>query len=307
MFANRKSYLFLFVILLLMTGCRGGSKILTQAEGFDFGKMKQFPWAVGGVVINSNFVPDGAAQKELQPLTDHWSSFSEFCSPMLYGGILRTAPNLELWTFETVLSLVPAMEIKGLYKDLERSQLPNPETIRNLQQYLPKLRYLVFARLDDTRLATNQDLNSTVVDQRNRDGRDPHANVLSRTVNLTRGVWMSMEVYDISTGALVFSGEADQWDGDLLSGKSNKQSEEVTLLRGEKIPKSPKFCWMEPCEMALSWWQAWKKPALFCPRKWPKGYWIPRKTDNSNLAQAGRINHLPRRQKKARTPPGPWP
>ena len=232
MFANRKSYLFLFVILLLMTGCRGGSKILTQAEGFDFGKMKQFPWAVGGVVINSNFVPDGAAQKELQPLTDHWSSFSEFCSPMLYGGILRTAPNLELWTFETVLSLVPAMEIKGLYKDLERSQLPNPETIRNLQQYLPKLRYLVFARLDDTRLATNQDLNSTVVDQRNRDGRDPHANVLSRTVNLTRGVWMSMEVYDISTGALVFSGEADQWDGDLLSGKSNKQSEEVTLLRG---------------------------------------------------------------------------
>ena len=42
---------------------------------------------------------------------------------------------------------------------------------------------------------------------------------------------MSMEVYDISTGALVLSVEADQWDGDFLSGKSNKQSEEVTLLR----------------------------------------------------------------------------
>jgi len=211
---KRHSYLLLIAVLLLMTGCRGGSKVLTQAEGFDFDEMRKSTCAIGGVVINTSLVPDGAAQKELLPFAEQWNTFAEFGSPMLYSGLLRAAPEMELWTFETVLSLVPTPELKEIFKDVERLRRPNPGNLKN-----------------DTRLETDQDMISVALDQRNRDGRDPHANTLARTVTLRRGVYMSMEVYDLSTGNLVWSGEADQWTNDILSSGANKQSPDVELLR----------------------------------------------------------------------------
>jgi len=228
---KRHSYLLLIAVLLLMTGCRGGSKVLTQAEGFDFDEMRKSTCAIGGVVINTSLVPDGAAQKELLPFAEQWNTFAEFGSPMLYSGLLRAAPEMELWTFETVLSLVPTPELKEIFKDVERLRRPNPGNLKNISKHLPKVSHLVFARLDDTRLETDQDMISVALDQRNRDGRDPHANTLARTVTLRRGVYMSMEVYDLSTGNLVWSGEADQWTNDILSSGANKQSPDVELLR----------------------------------------------------------------------------
>jgi len=231
MFTKRLPYLLLG--LLLLAGCRGGSKVVSQAEGFDFEEMMQHPWAVGGVVINSTMVPDGAAEKELQPLQKQWSGFSETCAPMLYGGLLRVAPEMELWTFDTVMSRVPEADLKALLKDLERSRQAAPGSIRNLSEYLPKVSYVAFGRLDNTELVTNQDMASTVVDQMNRDGRQPHANTLSRTVSLRRGIYMSMEVYKISTGTMVWSGEADYWNAEFLDGDANEQSNDVQVLKND--------------------------------------------------------------------------
>jgi hypothetical protein len=231
MLMKKYTYLLMIMALILLAGCRGGAKVITQAEGFDFEEMKQSSWAVGGVFLNKDFVPDGAAQKELQPFLTPWNGVSEVLSPMLYGGLLRVAPEMELWTFDTVFSRVPEVELKELAEELANSREPAPGKIKNLTESLAKVRYVVFARVDDTQLDTNEDMASSVVDQMNRDGREPHANTLARTVSIRRGVFMSMEVYDLQTGIKVWSGEADHWDEVLLTGEANEQSRGVQVLR----------------------------------------------------------------------------
>lgn len=234
MFGKKYSYLFLVVLVLLFAGCRGGSKVVTQAEDFDFQEMRQSAWAVGGVVLNSKFVPDGAAEKELKPLVSSWNGVSAAFSPMLYGGFLSVAPEMEIWTYDTVLSLVPENELKEFYNQLAIRQKLSTAQLNNISAYLPGVRYLVFARLDDTDLVTQQGGAASALDQRNRDGREPHANVLTRTVTIGRGVFMSMEAYDLENGAMIWSGEADSWDEKILSGDSNLQSKGIKLVSEEE-------------------------------------------------------------------------
>lgn len=224
-------YLLLIAALLVLAGCRGGAKVVTQTPGFDFGQMKESAWAIGGVYLNSNFIPDGAAEKELKPFLTPWYGISEAFSPMLYGGFMQTEPEMEVWTFGTVFSLVPQADLKPAANLVSSSKAPTRDQIQTIADNLPNVRYLVFARLDDTELVTDQDMASTVVDQINRDGRDPHANTLSRTVIIRRGVFMTMEVYDLTDGTLVWSGKADTWDEDFLNGDANEQSRDVLVLR----------------------------------------------------------------------------
>ena len=228
-----KNYLHLWLMaaLLVLAGCRGGAKVVTQTPDFDFGQMKESAWAIGGVYLNANFVPDGAAEKELKPFVTPWHAVSEVFSPMLYGGFMQIEPQMEVWTFGTVFSLVSEVDLKAAADFVSHSKVPSRDQIQSIADHLPNVRYLVFARLDDTELVTDQDMASSVVDQMNRDGRDPHANTLSRTVIIRRGVFMSMEVYDLTDGTLVWSGKADTWDEDFLNGDANEQSKDVEVLR----------------------------------------------------------------------------
>lgn len=231
MLSRKVLYLIIISAIVLLTGCRGGSKVITQTENFDFEEMKNSPWAIGGVYLNTNFVPDGAAEKEIKPFLTPWHAISEVFSPMLYGGFMQTEPTMEVWTFGTVFSQVPEEFLKAVADGVANSKAPTRDQIKDIAENLPKVQYLVFARLDDTELVTDQDMASTVVDQRNRDGRDPHANSLARTVIIRRGVYMSMEVYSLTDGTMVWSGKADTWDEDFLNGDANEQSNDVRVLK----------------------------------------------------------------------------
>lgn len=214
-----------------MVGCRGGAKVITQTENYDFEKMKESSWAIGGVYLNADFAPDGMAKKELKPFLKPWDALSEELAPKLYGGFMKVDYGMEVWTFSTVFSRVPEASLMAVSEYITQSRMPSIEHLKNLADHLQGVRYLVFARLDDSDIDTDQDFASLAMDQRNRDGRDPHANTLARTVTIGRSVLMSMEIYDLEDGTRVWSGKADSWDEILLTGEANEQSADVLVLK----------------------------------------------------------------------------
>jgi len=226
-----KRLLCLLLGLVLLSGCSGGAKVLIQAEGYDFEEMQLHPWAIGGMALRTGLDVDGAAGKELEPLLEDELGLSVACSSMLYSGILRTAPEMELWAFGTVQELVPQALLKSYLSDIELSRQPDPSDLKKLSLLLPEVEYIVFGRLDDTRLLTDQDVSSRVTDQMNKDGRDPHANSLSRTATLRRGVFMSMEIYSLQKGELVWSGKADHWDEVFISSSNIEQMGNIQVLK----------------------------------------------------------------------------
>jgi hypothetical protein len=224
--AHAHRLLVLFLVLMVgLTACSGRLTNMSQTDDFNIEEMLESPWAIAGVVLSPRLDPDRVAQQEIRPLQQTWQGAAEFYSPMLYGAFVERVPQMELWTFDSVYGQMPEAELKILLEGYARSRVFDSDDFQSVVQALPRVRYLVFARLDGTEIETRQDAPTREEDQRVKDGRDPHGGSLSRSVFVRRSALMTLQVYDLADGRMLWSGSVESWKDELFnSGESIQDS-----------------------------------------------------------------------------------
>ncbi len=224
----------IILLPLVLAGCSGRVTNQSQVEDFNLDTMLGWPWAIGGVVLNPRLDPDRVAQKELHSLADPWHAVSDEYSPLLYGGFVERAPQMELWTFASVFGQVPEPALKALQDGFARSQILGASDFSPISSAMPRIRYLVLGRIDGTEIDTYQDAATKEEDQRVKDGRNPHGGSLNRSLTVRRIVNMTMQVYDLRDGQMMWSGSVERWKNELFTGAEVDKAMDIRVTKGSE-------------------------------------------------------------------------
>ena len=233
----RRCFFLMLILAFALTavGCSSKVQNVKLASGFELPDALDESWAIAGVALNSNLVLDGVADREVRALGNHWAAFPEAHSSKLYGSFLQYEPQLKLMPYGAVVGqlseaqLIEANESFALKGDLTTVQLDG------FKLALDPVRYLVMARLDETRIATSTASFTESAEMQAQQDRDPHSatTLAGRLASQKRYLEMSMKIYDLYTGQVVWSGEVEKTDSRML-GFDQEASEDVKVERDDQ-------------------------------------------------------------------------
>ncbi|MCP4291532.1 MAG: hypothetical protein GY780_06825 [bacterium] len=231
-------FLWMTLLLALLFGCAGRVQNIEQSESFNLDPMLQEPWAIGGLVINPSLIPDKVARKELQELSSGWLAFPEAYSPLVYGGFVRHNPQMELWTFSTVSNLIPAAELKKMLSDFSSSQPLLPETLAKISQSIPKIKYLVLTRLNETGIENKTTSFDQYAENSPYQDGDPKNPTMTRSMSVRRSVELTMIVFDLNSGQQVWSCSRENWKDEVFNFNQDVGNVDIVTEGEEGAPKT---------------------------------------------------------------------
>lgn len=197
-------------ILLLLAGlgggCAGSVQNVHQAEDFDAARLRDSRLGVGGFVLGSRVQLDSSTLDDgARELVTHADQTDEW-APILYSQLLTQRRDLTTWPWPSVRDQVPADLLAAIHETFARGGVLDPEQVQQLRTYLPALDLMALGRVEGTTVSINDNDATDREMQRMRDGDEATTASLSSTKSTRREAEMTLDIYDLHSGQLVWSG-----------------------------------------------------------------------------------------------------
>lgn len=233
-------------LLLVAAGCGTKVKNVDQAGDFDAATLARGKIALGGAMLGPH-VELGRAAGSAEPAGAPGPlAQAERFAPVLYREFLTARPDLVVWPFATVGAQADTVVLRDLLQDWAAGRVMQPQRIRDLGAALAGASFLALARIDRNEIATEMSAAAADAAQQSRDGREVHESGMLRGGTTKRRVTVSLELYDLGTGWLAWSGTAEAEGRELFDFGASAPQDKVVIRKDEAggpaaivVPGSP--------------------------------------------------------------------
>ncbi len=228
--------LLLLILSTIAGGCAGNVRTVHHSADFYRADLTAGRLAVGGCVLSSVLagdarrqVPDGLPAGDVLAQADAWS-------PVLYGHLLAAGPDVPVWPWAAVRGACPDSLLEDVLRALARGSVLRPAQLTPLHQGLEGVAYLAVARITGDETTLHEGVGAAVDNQRVRDGRDLHGSPGDAGLKTRRKVTVTLEVYDLAAGRVVWTTTADRHRDALYDfAAAGAQGRPPVVARGEPV------------------------------------------------------------------------